>query len=105
MFRRRFSRPPAPLARSRRSSGSPEAALRPAMLAVHLCMIGPVLGALAWPAQGWAQPAEAGQVRSYDIPAGSLNAVLNRFAEEAGVLLSAPGNLTAGKTSAGLRGD
>ena len=46
MFRRRFSRPPAPLARSRRSSGSPETALRPAMLAVHLCMIGPVLGAL-----------------------------------------------------------
>lgn len=105
MFRRRFSRTPAPLALSRRSSGSPEAALRPAMLAAHLCMIGPVLGALAWPAQGWAQPAEAGQVRSYDIPAGSLNAVLNRFAEEAGVLLSAPGNLTAGKTSAGLRGD
>lgn len=105
MFRRRFSRTPAPLAQSRRSSRSPEAPLRPAMLAVHLCMIGPVLGALAWPAQGWAQPAEAGQVRSYDIPAGSLNAVLNRFAEEAGVLLSAPGNLTAGKTSAGLRGD
>ncbi len=105
MFRRRFSRTSAPLALSRRSSGSPEAALRPAMLAAHLCMIGPVLGALAWPAQGWAQPAEAGQVRSYDIPAGSLNAVLNRFAEEAGVLLSAPGNLTAGKTSAGLRGD
>ncbi|WP_241075486.1 TonB-dependent receptor [Achromobacter insuavis] len=105
MFRRRFSRTPAPLAQSRLSSGSPEAALRPAVLAAHLCMIGPVLGALAWPAQGWAQPAEAGQVRSYDIPAGSLNAVLNRFAEEAGVLLSAPGNLTAGKTSAGLRGD
>lgn len=105
MFRRRFSRTPAPLAQSRLSSGSPEAALRPAVLAAHLCMIGPALGALAWPAQGWAQPAEAGQVRSYDIPAGSLNAVLNRFAEEAGVLLSAPGNLTAGKTSAGLRGD
>ncbi|WP_313456444.1 TonB-dependent receptor [Achromobacter sp.] len=105
MYRRRTSRRPAPLAQPRLSSGSSEATLRPAMLALHLCMAGPVLGVLAWPAQAWAQPAEAGPVRSYDIPAGSLNAVLNRFAEEAGVLLSAPGNLTAGKTSAGLRGD
>lgn len=51
-----------------------------------------------------AAPASSEQVRSYAIPAGSLDQVLNRFASEAGILLSADSRLTAGKHSAGLHG-
>jgi len=43
--------------------------------------------------------------RSYDIPAGPLATVLSRFASEAGVLLSADAELTAGIDSAGLQGE
>lgn len=50
-----------------------------------------------------AAPAWA-QVR-YDIPAGTLDQVLNRFAVSAGILLSFDGAHTAGKTSAGLSGN
>ena len=46
----------------------------------------------------------ATQSRVYAIPAGSLTAVLNRFAEESGFLLTAPGELTEGQTSTGLNG-
>ncbi|KIY41895.1 ligand-gated channel [Pseudomonas sp. 10-1B] len=52
-----------------------------------------------------ATPADASeQSRSYAIPAGGLDQVLNRFASEAGILLSADAQLTAGKRSAGLNG-
>ena len=51
-----------------------------------------------------AQQADAEQQRHYSIPAGPLNSALNQFAEEAGLLLSAPGALTAGKFSPGLTG-
>lgn len=44
------------------------------------------------------------QTRSYAIPAGNLDQALNRFASEAGILLSADGQLTAGKHSPGLNG-
>lgn len=44
------------------------------------------------------------QSRSYAIPAGGLDQALNRFASEAGILLSADAQLTAGKRSAGLNG-
>lgn len=44
------------------------------------------------------------QTRSYAIPAGNLDQALNRFASEAGILLSADGQLTAGKRSPGLNG-
>ncbi len=43
-------------------------------------------------------------VRDYDIPAGSLESALNRFGREAGILLSYPADLTAGRNSLGLRG-
>jgi iron complex outermembrane recepter protein len=48
--------------------------------------------------------AQGAAVRSYDIPAGALNGVLNRFAAEAGVFVAASGNLTDSKQSPGLRG-
>lgn len=42
--------------------------------------------------------------RSHDIPAGSLDQTLNRFAAEAGILLTIDASLTAGKQSPGLKG-
>ena len=63
------------------------AALLPASLARHAA----------------AQPAAA-DAASYDIPAGTLDQVLNRFAASAGILLAIDGSLTAGKTSPGLSG-
>lgn len=44
------------------------------------------------------------QTARYDIPAGSLEQVLNAYARQAGVTLSADGALTAGRQSAGLHG-
>ncbi len=51
-----------------------------------------------------AQAAPAEQSRSYAIPAGNLDQALNRFASEAGILLSVDSRLTAGKRSPGLSG-
>lgn len=42
--------------------------------------------------------------RSHDIPAGPLDQALNRFAAEAGILLTIDASLTAGKQSPGLKG-
>lgn len=58
------------------------------------------------PQQASAQPASTKlqQARSYTIPAGPLTSTLNRFAGEAGIFLSAAGELTAGKRSPGLNG-
>jgi iron complex outermembrane receptor protein len=42
--------------------------------------------------------------RSYNIPAGPLNAVIARFSAESGVYVAADGALTAGKNSPGLQG-
>lgn len=44
------------------------------------------------------------QARDYQIAAGNLDQVLNRFAGAAGILLSVDASLTAGKHSAGLQG-
>lgn len=51
-----------------------------------------------------AQSASAEQGRSYTILAGNLDQALNRFASEAGILLSVDSRLTAGKQSSGLNG-
>ncbi|MBO4123121.1 TonB-dependent receptor [Cupriavidus gilardii] len=48
-----------------------------------------------------AQPAAT---RSYDIPAGTLEDALSRFGREAGIMLSFKPELTAGRTSGGLKG-
>lgn len=44
-------------------------------------------------------------IRYYDIPAGPLDKALNRFAVEAGILLTIDATLTTGKQSAGFKGD
>ncbi|AKZ62103.1 TonB-dependent receptor [Herbaspirillum hiltneri N3] len=51
-----------------------------------------------------AAPAPQRSPRSYNIPAGPLNAVIARFSSESGVYVAADGALTAGKSSAGLQG-
>lgn len=52
-----------------------------------------------------AQPApQSSTVTRYDIPAGTLDQVLNRFATDTGILITIDGALTAGKRSAGLVG-
>ena len=44
------------------------------------------------------------EVHEYRIPAGTLSQVLNRFAAESGILLSANASLAEGKSSPGLQG-
>jgi iron complex outermembrane recepter protein len=44
------------------------------------------------------------EVHEYHIPAGTLSQVLNRFAAESGILLSANATLAEGKSSPGLQG-
>lgn len=74
-------------------------AVRRALLA-SLLMASPLL--LVPAAQ--AQLAANQQARAYAIPAGPLDQALNRFASEAGILLSVNAQLTAGKRSQGLNG-
>jgi len=78
--------------------------LRPRAFAVHLAIIGSV-AQLAWISESQAQTSgSAAQTRSFNIPSGPLAATANRFAEEAGVLLTASGEITQGKNSPGLKG-
>ena len=81
----------------------PGGAFRPVALAVHLTLAGTAIAAAGWTPRAHAQ-ADAQQARRYTIPAGSLTAALNRFADEAGIFLSAPAELTQGRTSPGLSG-
>ncbi|MNO60983.1 Ferric-pseudobactin receptor precursor [compost metagenome] len=76
---------------------------RPTRLA--LAVFAGLLGSAPLLAPLTSQAASAtSQQRQYAIPAGSLDQVLNRFASEAGVLLSVDAGLTSGKRSAGLQG-
>lgn len=79
----------------------PSHALRSVALALNLAVAGLTLATAGWTPTAQAQPATA-PARRYDIPAGPLNTALTRFAQEAGVLLSAPGALTQHKRAAGL---
>ncbi|WP_187394983.1 TonB-dependent siderophore receptor [Pigmentiphaga aceris] len=84
------------------------------ILALQFAMAGLTLGAAVWTtdsqaqgmaaASGQASNPASNQARQYNIPAGPLTSALNRFAEETGIFLTAPGELTQGKTSQGLRG-
>ncbi|WP_431483289.1 TonB-dependent siderophore receptor [Pseudomonas solani] len=72
-------------------------AVRGALLSAALAA--PLLGAPAF-----AEEAAASASRSYAIPAGPLGEVLNRFAREAGINLSATPEQTRGLQSPGLSG-
>lgn len=86
-------------------------------LACPACLPGPPLARAAWmiclaagtmalslPAAAQTA-AQAVAVLRYEIPAGTLDQTLNRFATTAGITLSIDGELTAGKTSQGLSGE
>lgn len=51
-----------------------------------------------------APAAQRASRRAFDIPAGPLEATLNRFGRDAGILLAFPAELTAGLTSGGVQG-
>ncbi|MFC4277203.1 TonB-dependent siderophore receptor [Achromobacter aloeverae] len=51
-----------------------------------------------------AAPASAPPAIRYDVASGSLDQALNAYARQSGVVLSADGNLTAGRHSDGLHG-
>lgn len=62
-----------------------------------------ILAVVTLPGMAWAQTAPA-DMRSYSVPAGTLENVLNRFGREAGILLSFTTESTAGLRSQGLQG-
>ncbi|WP_339070482.1 TonB-dependent siderophore receptor [Pseudomonas idahonensis] len=66
---------------------------------VALLAMAPVL-----PGMAQADSGSQSQARDYQIAAGNLDQVLNRFASAAGILLSVDASMTAGKHSAGLHG-
>ena len=79
---------------------------RRAALTLHLAAACLAAGVLPAHAQQVAsdRPAQAPAPRSYDIPAGPLQAALARFSAEAGVYLAGATELVDGKHSPGLKG-
>ncbi|NBB11903.1 TonB-dependent receptor [Pseudomonas sp. SLFW] len=76
---------------------TPRNTLRLAVLGASLAWLEPIL-------LGGAYAQAASVQKNYAIAPGSLGAVLGRFANEAGVVLSFQAGLTDGKQSAGLNG-
>ena len=67
---------------------------------LHARALSGLLLAALWLSGLWLVSATAAaQERSFDIPAGTLDAALNAFAEQAGILLSADAGLTQGRAS------
>lgn len=86
---------------------------RSAFALKHSILLAALHGAgLLWQGAVHAQPAapqasatpRAATSRAYDIPAGPLQATLNRFGREAGILLAFTPEQTANRQSPGLRG-
>ncbi|HDQ4610276.1 ferrioxamine receptor FoxA [Pseudomonas aeruginosa] len=71
---------------------------------VRAALLSLAVAAGAAPLCASAAEAAAEQARPYAIPAGQLGDVLNRFAREAGITLSATPAQTGGYSSQGLRG-
>ncbi|MFN3988091.1 MAG: TonB-dependent siderophore receptor [Rhodocyclaceae bacterium] len=76
---------------------------RLSLLALAIAHLGLAPALISRPAHA-VEPASATLQRSYDIPAGPLEAALNRFGREAGILLSFSTSLTADLHSPGLTG-
>jgi iron complex outermembrane recepter protein len=84
-----------------RQTRHPDLRYRVAALAVRSALCFGIAGPVALaPAHAQSGP----QRQQYNIPAGTLDQVLNRYASAAGVLLSADAALTQGKQSPGLKG-
>ncbi|WP_158601996.1 TonB-dependent siderophore receptor [Pararobbsia silviterrae] len=56
-------------------------------------------------AQSPASHAAADPIKHFDVPSGPLATALSQLADQADVLLSVPGSITAGKSSPGVHGD
>lgn len=88
---------------------------RPLALAVRLAMTASLVATACWSSSVYAQTEQADSspsvqeqsdnVRQYDIPAGPLSQVLNRFSTESGIFISGATELAEGKRSPGLQGD
>ena len=70
-------------------------------LAVHAALLALPVAGFA-PLAAYAQAAQA--IHPFDIPAGALSTALTRLAAQAGVQLTANAELTAGKSTAALKG-
>lgn len=102
MSRHRHPLRPSPRARG---LGATAAAVLAALQTAAPAGLGALALAAPWQAKAQdAAPGAAGQPRTYDIPAGPLDQVLNRYAGAAGVELAVDAALTRGKTSTGLSG-
>lgn len=71
--------------------------------AVRAALFGSAMGLACIPAAALAQPASSVS-QQYNIPAGSLDEVLNQFARQAGITLSSTPQMTQGARSPGLHG-
>lgn len=84
-----------------RSAGPLRTRVRPLALAVHVAFAGALL--LVGAGQASAQTAAQAAVQ-YDVPAGPLAEVLNRFAQQSGVAIVLDANRLRGLSSPGLKG-
>jgi len=74
--------------------------LKPLRAAIIACSLGAVFPQLVW-----AQPAADAVNIRFDIPAGPLDAALNRFGRQTGVLLSVDAAVTRDLSSPGVHGE
>lgn len=75
--------------------------------ALRNTLLGAALATGVAAAPTYAQTSGSGasaSIRAYDVPAGPLAGALSRYADQADILLSVPADVTAGKTSPGVRG-
>lgn len=85
-------------------SGKRHTALSPLALSIAIALgVGTPMTVVAQSGQS-GSTGQASEQRQYDIDAGPLGKVLNRFALDAGIELSFAPELTAGKDSSGLQG-
>lgn len=93
----------APSSFSSNTIYSPIGTLRPLVIAVASAVLVLAPAIVTSHAQA-AEPVASSATKSYSIPAGPLAGVLNQFAGESGIFLSADGSLTSGGRSAGVQG-
>lgn len=90
----------------------PRFILHPMVLTPYLLMASSIAASAGWISHACAQQtapasesqADASNLHSYNIPAGSLNTVLMRFLSESGLLLSGSAELAQGRNSPGVQG-
>ena len=94
---------------SKHKDPAPAKTTRPVPRVLCLAVLGALLagaggGMTSAHAQATGNAATSAKVRRYEVPRGPLSGALNRLADQADVLISVPGELTAGKTTHGVSG-